>query len=99
MSAGDAKFAPGGHYSGRNPVPNIQKFIENMDKDKKARDAQLIAQQKAAQSGEVQAHKDKRTEAPQGSRKTVTDPTTGRQVQIEDVDEHFMEAATNPKAS
>ena len=100
MSAGDAKFAPGGHYSGRNPVPNIQKFIENMDKDKKARDAQLIAQQKAAQAGEVQAHKDKRTEAPQGSsRKTVTDPTTGRQVQIEDVDENFMEAATNPKAS
>lgn len=98
MSSGDAKFGPGGHYSGRNPVPNIQKFIENMDRDKKTRDAQFMAQQ-TSQSGEVQAHKDKRTGAPQGSRKTVTDPTTGRQVQIEDVDENFMDAALNPKAS
>jgi hypothetical protein len=95
----DAKFAPGGHYSGRNPVPNIQKFLENMDRDKKTRDAALIAQQKAAASGEVQAHKDTRTSAPSGTQKIVTDPTTGRQVQIEDVSEHFMDAATNPKAS
>ena len=98
MSSGDAKFGPGGHYSGRNPVPNIQRFIENMDRDKKARDEQFMAQQ-AAQSGQVQAHKDKRTAAPTSSRKTVTDPTTGRQVQIEDVDENFMDAALNPKLS
>lgn len=98
MSSGDAKFGPGGHYSGRNPVPNIQKFMENMDRDKKTRDAQMVAQQ-AAQSGEVKAHKDKRAAAPQSSRQTVTDPTTGRQVQIEDVDENFMDAALNPKAS
>ncbi|KAL5345148.1 hypothetical protein ACLOAV_010104 [Pseudogymnoascus australis] len=98
MSSGDAKFAPGGHYSGRNPVPNIHKFLENMDRDKKARDAQMMAEQ-AAKSGQVEAHKDKRSKEPTSSRKTVTDPTTGRQVQIEDVDENFMEAALNPKLS
>lgn len=98
MASDDAKFAPGGHYSGRNPVPNIQKFIENMDRDKKNRDAELMAQQKA-ESGDVDAHKDKRTGGPKGHQKTVTDPTTGKQVQIEDVDENFMEAATNPKVS
>lgn len=98
MSSGDAKFAPGGHYSGRNPVPNIQKFIENMDRDKKARDEQMMAQQ-AAISGQVEAHKDKRSAEPTSSRQTVTDPTTGKQVQIEDVDDNFMEAALNPKLS
>ena len=31
--------------------------------------------------------------------KTVTDPTTGHEVQIEDVDENFMKAAEDPKLS
>lgn len=97
--SGDAKFAPGGHYSGRNPVPNIQKFIENMDKDKKARDAQIMAQQKAVASGAVQAHTDRRYSVSHTGQKRVTDPTTGRQVEIEDVDDNFMDAALNPKAS
>lgn len=96
MASGDAKYAPGGHYSGRNPVPNIQQFIERMDRDKKKRDAELSAQQTAT-GGEAQPHKDPGTGRHKSRTKTVTDPTTGRQVEIEDVDDTFVEAARNPK--
>ena len=47
MAAGDAKYGPGGHYSGRNPVPTIQKFMANLDSDKKERDRQIAEQKKA----------------------------------------------------
>lgn len=33
----------------------------------------------------------------EGTRKTVHDPTTGKDVQIEDVDANFMQAVENPQ--
>lgn len=33
----------------------------------------------------------------EGTRKTVHDPTTGKEVQIEDVDASFMKAALDPQ--
>jgi hypothetical protein len=91
----DHKKGPGGHYSGANPVPNIQRFVESLDKDKKARDAKINEQSKAGQS-DVTPHKQGNPTGVEGTRKTVTDPTTGKQVQIEDVNADFMKAVDNP---
>jgi hypothetical protein len=97
MSTTDQKKAPGGHYSGRNPVPNIQRFIESLDAEKKNRDAQLEAEMKANRSnGEVKDHVEGQPKGVKGTRKTVTDPTTGNQVQIENVNADFMKAAEHP---
>ena len=97
--AGDAKYGPGGHYSGRNPVPTIQKFVANLDADKKARDAQLAeqAKQKPPHAGsDVTEHTEGQPVGVKGTRKVVTDPTTGKEVQIEDVDASFMKTLDNP---
>lgn len=93
------KSAPGGHYSGKNPIPNIQKFVEGLDKDKKERDAKINEQAKAkpTTSPEVKDHQNGQPTGVEGSRKTVTDPTTGREVQIEDVNADFMKAVENPQ--
>lgn len=86
-------------------MPNIQKFIQSLDSEKKDRDAKIEAQSKsngtASQSvsgGEAKDHINKATGAPK-SRKSVTDPVTGRQVEIEDVDVDFMNAVNNPTVS
>jgi hypothetical protein len=93
------KKGPGGHYSGNNPIPNIQKFVESLDKDKKQRDSQIEEQLKAKQGqrGDAQDHKDGQPTGTPGTRKTVTDPTTGKEVQIEDVNADFMKAVENPQ--
>jgi len=96
---GDEKHAPGGYYSGRNPIPSIQRFVENMDKDKKRRDAEIEAQKAqaiGAAGADVKDHKEGQAVGVEGTRKTVTDPTTGRQVQIEDVNADFMKSVENP---
>jgi hypothetical protein len=91
------KKVPGEHYSGRNPVPNIQRFIESLDADKKNRDAQVEAEMKANRSnGEVKDHVESQPKGVKGTRKTVTDPTTGNQVQIENVNAEFMKAVEQP---
>ncbi len=97
--ASDQKHAPGGHYSGANPIPNIQRFIENMDKDKKHRDAQIDADAKVGRpvGGEVKPHTKGQPHGVKGTLKTVTDPTTGNQVQIEDVNADFMKSVDNPQ--
>ncbi len=102
MAPPDAKHGPGGHYSGNNPIPTIQKFMENLDSDKKARDAQIAEQSehRAQQAGGgVLDHKDGKPVGVKGTKKTVTDPTTGREVQIEDVDAGFMNTVDDPTLS
>ena len=82
-------------WSGANPIPNIHDFVSNLDKGKKDRDKEIddAAARKAPDSGIV-AHKN---EAPSQKLKTVTDPTTGKEVQIEDVGKDFMKAVDDPK--
>lgn len=84
-------------YSGSNPIPNIKKFVESLDKDKKGRDREIDEQNKQEQQqadGHVKAHKN----APKSTGgKTVTDPTTGKQVVIEDVGKDFMKAVQDPQ--
>jgi len=91
----DHKKGPGAHYSGTNPIPNIQKFIKSLDADKADRDKRI---DQDAQVGGAIDHK----EAPKGakgSKKVVTDPVTGNQVEIEDVNKDFMHASKDPFVS
>ncbi|KAI9681383.1 MAG: hypothetical protein M1817_002666 [Caeruleum heppii] len=85
-----------GHYSGRNPIPNIQKFLENLDSDKRERDRQIDEQQKVPHGGGPRPHKPTAAAKP-GTQKTVTDPTTGNTVVIEDVNQDYMKAVENPQ--
>ncbi|KAI9844546.1 MAG: hypothetical protein M1837_005505 [Sclerophora amabilis] len=98
MAPSDPKKGPGGHYSGANPIPNIQKFIEELDKDKKDRDKKIDEDKKTGGAGKgAQPHTANPDVAKPGSRKTVTDPVTGKDVEIEDVDRDFMKAVHDPK--
>jgi len=92
---------PSGHYSGANPVPTVKKFIENLDKDKRERDRKLdedyaTQQKQAASKGDVIPHKPQKMGV-KGTQKTVTDPTTGNQVVIEDVSEAMLNQVENPQ--
>ncbi|KAF2760574.1 hypothetical protein EJ05DRAFT_531064 [Pseudovirgaria hyperparasitica] len=104
MAEQQQQHAPGGHYSGANPVPTVKKFMENMDKDKKERDRQIDdaekARKQAAAHGGSDAvpHKNQKAGV-KGTQKIVTDPTTGKQVTIEDVDPSIMDRVTNPMLS
>jgi hypothetical protein len=101
MASQQRKTTPGTHYSGTNPIPNVQKFIASLDKDKKDRDAKIdqqmkLKQQQGTAGTDVKEHKQGQPTGVDGTRKTVTDPTTGKEVQIEDVNADFMEAVKNP---
>ncbi|KAL9082833.1 MAG: hypothetical protein Q9159_006164 [Coniocarpon cinnabarinum] len=97
---------PGGHYSGKNKIPTINQFLERLDRDKAQRDQQIEAQNKAKKSGQKESseqdgdavpHKD---ELPvTGAQKKVKDPTSGREVVIEDVDKEMMKNVKNPMLS
>ncbi|XMA13307.1 hypothetical protein WAI453_006098 [Rhynchosporium graminicola] len=94
MSSNDQKVGPGSHYSGTNPIPNIQQFLESLDIDKKERDKKI---DEGLISGEVKDHSASEPGV-SGTRKSVTDPTTGRHVEIEDVDKEFMRAVEKPQS-
>lgn len=82
-------------WSGNNPIPNIKQFVESLDKDKADRDRQIDERNTVPQD-KVTPHKNE----PQSSNgKTVTDPTTGNQVVVENVDKDFMKAVKDPKLS
>lgn len=90
------QHAPGGHYSGANPVPTVKKFLESLDKDKQERDRAIEQQDQQPQT--LTAHK-QHPRGIKGTQKEVTDPTTGRQVVIEDVNRDVMKEVDNPKVS
>ncbi|KAL9113203.1 MAG: hypothetical protein Q9227_002538 [Pyrenula ochraceoflavens] len=85
-------------WSAANPIPNIQQFVENLDKDKKERDRQIDEANKTKQQAgdKVTPHVN---ETQQAAGKTVRDPTTQRDVVIEDVGKDFMGAVKDPKLS
>src|SRR5436305_11675197 len=91
-----ASTMPGHHYSGKNPVPNIQKFVESLDRGKKRRDEEIDRKAKV-QDDEVKPHTETEHPSKLGTEKTVTDPTTGAEVKIGDVDQDFMNAVRNPQ--
>jgi hypothetical protein len=70
-----------GHYSGSNKIPTVNQLLEKLDKDKKNRDAELDQQSKQQAGGSGGAKPHVHVDAGKaGTQKTVTDPTTGRQV-------------------
>ncbi|CAI7665577.1 unnamed protein product [Penicillium pancosmium] len=98
----------GEHWSGANPVPTVQKFVEHLDREKKERDLRIDQENKSKQErerkiqelghdddqGDVSAHKAR--EVSQAKTRMVTDPTTGREIGVEDQDETSMDAVKNP---
>jgi len=92
------QHAPGGHYSGRNKIPTVAQFIEKLDKDKKGRDQQ-IDQRQQQQLGGTDAVPHVPEQPTKKGQKSVTDPTTGRQVIIEDVNKEYMKYVTDPVLS
>lgn len=108
MAQQQQQVAPGGHYSGHNPIPTVKQFVENLDKDKKERDKKLdesaaLKKQKGEQPKADSTAPDPDlhpTRAPQkqvkGTEQTVTDPTTGNEVVIADVSKEMMKEVDNP---
>lgn len=114
------QHAPGGHYSGHNPIPTVKQFVENLDRDKRNRDKEIDERAKAAkaQTGTaapttsagkktpattpkkpaqdgVEDHK-VQSKTIEGTEQTVTDPTTGREVVIADVNKDMIDEVENP---
>lgn len=90
----------GEHWSGANPVPTIDKFLQRLEVDKqerKAHEEALAAKRREREEqGEEMAHKPRKTT---GKTRMVTDPTTGKDIEVEDLDEDAMEAVKDPKVS
>ena len=102
--ADQQQVKPGGHYSGHNPIPTVKQFVENLDRDKKSRDKKLDdeaalhrQQQKQTKGakGEAQPHQAPERQV-KGTEKTVTDPTTGNEVVIADVNKEMMKEVEDP---
>lgn len=91
----------GEHWSGSNPIPTIQKFIEHLDKDKRERDRRIDNENKARREQERAARQEGKPpeerpkEIPKAKAKyrKVTDPTTGREIEVEDMDKESIERA------
>ncbi|GAB1192265.1 hypothetical protein APSETT444_001454 [Aspergillus pseudonomiae] len=90
----------GEHYGTHNPVPTIQKFLEHLEKDKqdrKAHEKVVTAREKEEEArGEAKPHKPRKRPG-KGKTRMVTDPTTGREIEVEDQDADSMEVVKNPK--
>ena len=94
--ADDQAHYPGGHYSGRNPIPTVNKFLQNLDKDKKARDDAIDRDLAERKNANV---KNRQPAPATRETKEVTDPTTKKQVEIADADKDFARKAKDPQLS
>lgn len=99
MNVDDHVVPSGQHYSGRNRVPNIQQFMSQLDVEKKERDAAIDAQLKQnKQNKEATDHANSEKPLKKDMR-TVRDPVTGKDVQIQDVKTDFKEVVEDPQVS
>lgn len=100
--ASDQQHGGSGHYSGLNRIPNIKEFVAGLDRDKKERDAKIDNESKSNKNNKgitgVTEHTNS-VESYKGKGRVVTDPVTGNQVTIDDVNADFMDAAKNPSVS
>jgi hypothetical protein len=97
MNVNDHVVPSGQHYSGRNRVPNIQQFMDQLDLQKKERDAEIDAHlKKNGKNKEVADHTNSEMPKSKDTR-TVRDPVTGKDVQIRDAKMDFKEAVDNPQ--
>ncbi|KAI4102452.1 MAG: hypothetical protein L6R37_004391 [Teloschistes peruensis] len=98
MADQQQQHKPGGYYSGKNKIPDIKTFVANLDSDKRERDRKLDESRKNQATGDAQPHHATKA-GKEGTLKTVHDPTTGREVQIEDVDADFVKSVEDPQLS
>lgn len=101
----------GEHWSAANPVPTVQKFMQHLETEKeerKAHEEEVTAKEREEQDqrnqkkeqgekveeDEAPAHKPRKV--PKGKTRMVTDPTTGKEIEVEDQDEESMEPVKNP---
>lgn len=90
----------GEHWSGANPVPTIGRFMERLQEDQREREAHERAMAAKSQpEGRPQAegaipHRPRKVG--KGRTREVTDPTTGREIEVEDLDETAMEPVKEP---
>lgn len=102
METEEKTYPSGQHYSGRNRIPNIKQFVEGLDRDKKIRDAEIDKQQQSpnplavlnGRGGEAIDHIP--TQKPGKNRRTVRDPITGKDVEIEDIDSKHLKTTEQP---
>jgi hypothetical protein len=84
--ADQQQHGPGGYYSGKNKIPTVDKFLSSLDKDKKARDAEIDAaarQKQADRAGKGGAEAvPHQPSPPQKGGKQVTDPVTGKEIEV-----------------
>lgn len=105
-----AQQYPSGHWGANNPIPTVQKFLHNLDEQKEERDRQIDEAKKLKREEErnwqkQKSEQDEGTEAtshhtplqPRKRGRKVTDPTTGREVEIDDVGEDFMATVKEPQ--
>ncbi|KAB8074115.1 hypothetical protein BDV29DRAFT_174226 [Aspergillus leporis] len=90
----------GEHYGTHNPVPTIQRFLEHMEKDKqdrKAHEEVVTAREKEEEARQDASPHKPRKRPGKGKTRMVTDPTTGREIEVEDQDSDSMDVVKNPK--
>lgn len=100
VSQGSAQHGPASHWSAANPIPTIHKFVENLDKDKRERDKQIDEELKRRQQNAQDQGESFDQEAADVQKKgtrQVTDPVTGKQIEIQDVQKQYLEESKNPK--
>ncbi|KAI0602224.1 hypothetical protein F4775DRAFT_536116 [Biscogniauxia sp. FL1348] len=92
------KMPGGGHYSGINRIPNIKEFAASLDRDKRERDAKIDAEQNTNKNKGVKEHVNQNNTG-KGHGRVVTDPVTGNQVEIDDLNTDFKKAIEEPQLS
>lgn len=102
QGSASAQHGPASHWSAANPIPTIHKFVENLDKDKKERDKQIDEELKRRQQhpqNEGQSLDQEAADVQKKGTRRVTDPVTGKQIEIEDVQKQYLEESKDPKVS
>ncbi|KAL4882080.1 hypothetical protein BJY04DRAFT_53207 [Aspergillus karnatakaensis] len=89
----------GEHWSGNNPVPTIGRFIERLQADQKEREEheKVMASKRQERENAEGATPHRPRKVGQGRTREVTDPITGRDIEVEDLDENAMEPVKDPK--
>ncbi|KAL4871679.1 hypothetical protein BDV12DRAFT_163551 [Aspergillus spectabilis] len=89
----------GDHWSGNNPVPTIGRFIERLQADQKEREEheKLTSARRQKEENAEGAAPHRPRKVGKGRTREVTDPTTGREIEVEDLDEDAMEPVKDPK--
>src|ERR1700753_2047435 len=90
-----------GPYSGANPIPTVQEFIERLDIGKKERDEEIdkeetVKKPAAKQETPEAVAPSQPLQAGKGQ-KVVTDPVTGNEVVIENAQKSMAKEVNDPK--